>query len=206
MTDLPLSPENHHIRACIQRVATGPELSKNLSRTESANAMRSILAGKIDPVQAAIFLIALRMKRETDDENAGILDGLLSYVQSVSIDVADLVEVSDPYNGFVRGTPASSFLPAVLAALDIPCVITGVESAGPKHGVTHHKVLKAAGHPVLLDADDVKSRIMQSDCGWGYLDQSRSIPELSQLLALRELMVKANGAYNIGSVNSPVTS
>ena len=184
------SPVDKHIRTCIQRVATGPELSKNLTRSDAADAMRGILEGRVDPVQAAIFLIALRMKRETDDENAGILDGLLDHTCSESIDIPDLVEISDPYNGFVRGTPASSFLPAVLAALDIPAVVTGVEAAGPKYGVTHHKILKSAGHKVLLNPASVKKRIANPECGWGYLDQSESNSALFGLIDLRERMVK----------------
>ncbi|MGH8658897.1 MAG: anthranilate phosphoribosyltransferase, partial [Gammaproteobacteria bacterium] len=51
------------MRSIIQRIATGPELSKDISREEAQAGMRSILEGKIDPVQAGIFLIALRMKR-----------------------------------------------------------------------------------------------------------------------------------------------
>ena len=57
----------------IKKVATGPHLSKDLSQQESQLAMDEILSGQADPVQAAIFLIALGMKRETDDENLGLL-------------------------------------------------------------------------------------------------------------------------------------
>ena len=65
------------MRQYIQRIATGPELSKDLSREEAKEAAQHILSGAADPVQAAIFLIALRMKRETMDENRGVLDALL---------------------------------------------------------------------------------------------------------------------------------
>lgn len=40
------------IRSIIQRIGTGPELSKNISREEARSAMRFILKGKVDPVQA----------------------------------------------------------------------------------------------------------------------------------------------------------
>ena len=60
----------------IKRVATGPELSKSISYEESRAGMRLVLEGLVDPVQAAVFLIGLRMKRETDDENKGILQGI----------------------------------------------------------------------------------------------------------------------------------
>ena len=64
------------MRSIIQRVATGPELSKSISRDEARAGMGLVLDGRVDPVQAGIFLIALRMKRETDDENLGVLDAI----------------------------------------------------------------------------------------------------------------------------------
>ena len=69
---------NVAMRSYIQRVATGPEMSKDLSLEEAQHGMRLILDGEVDPVQAAIFLIALRMKRETRDENRGVLQALLA--------------------------------------------------------------------------------------------------------------------------------
>ncbi len=49
------------LRSCIQKVATGPEYSKDLSFEEARVAMRTILSGATDPVQAAVFLIALQV-------------------------------------------------------------------------------------------------------------------------------------------------
>ena len=62
------------MRSIIQRIATGPEFSKDIPRDEARRGMRLVLDGAVDPARAAVFLIALRMKRETDDENLGILD------------------------------------------------------------------------------------------------------------------------------------
>jgi anthranilate phosphoribosyltransferase len=64
------------MRSIIQRIATGPELSKDISVEEARLGMQAILDGEVDPVQAGIFLIALRMKRETDDEQRGVLDAV----------------------------------------------------------------------------------------------------------------------------------
>ena len=60
------------MRSIIQRIATGPDMSKDISTEEAHAGMRAVLNGDIDPVQTAIFLIALRMKRETDAENRGV--------------------------------------------------------------------------------------------------------------------------------------
>jgi anthranilate phosphoribosyltransferase len=56
------------IHSIIQRIATGPELSKNIEEEEAEAAMSAVLNGEVDDVQSAIFLVALRMKRETMDE------------------------------------------------------------------------------------------------------------------------------------------
>ncbi|HGG59890.1 MAG TPA: anthranilate phosphoribosyltransferase, partial [Gammaproteobacteria bacterium] len=64
------------MRAAIQKVATGPEYSKDLSLDEARDAMRVVLSGRADPVQAGVLLIALRMKRETLDEFTGALQAL----------------------------------------------------------------------------------------------------------------------------------
>ena len=65
------------LRGAIQKVATGPEFSKNISEEDSYNSMLDILGSDVDSVQAAIYLIALRMKRETMDENIGSLKALI---------------------------------------------------------------------------------------------------------------------------------
>lgn len=178
------------MRGILQRIATGPELGKDIDRDEAAAGMRQVLRGEADPVQAALFLVALRMKRETDDENAGVLDALLESVRAAPVAVDDLVEIADPYDGFVRGTPASSFLPAVLAALSVPAVITGARAVGPKYGVTHHAILAATGAKVDAEPAAVAAALAEPSVGWGYLDQARAAPALHDLVELRTRMVK----------------
>ena len=84
------------IHSIIQRIATGPELSKNIETEEAEAAMSAILSGEIDEVQSAIFLIALRMKRETMDEHIGILEALLRFTDSQKIDVDNLIDYWGP--------------------------------------------------------------------------------------------------------------
>ena len=136
------------MRQYLQKIATGPELSKDLSREEAKNAAAEILSGDADPVQAGIFLIALRMKRETMPENLGVLDSLLAYTHRAVSKTPEVLDLADPYDGFTRGMPAAPFLPTVLAACGVPTVSNGAESVGPKYGATHRKVLQAAGYRV----------------------------------------------------------
>ena len=122
------------IHSIIQRIATGPELSKNIETEEAEEAMSAILSGEIDEVQSAIFLIALRMKRETMDENIGILEALLKFTDCQKIDVDNLIDIGDPYSGYNRSIPISAFLPPLLAELGLPPLNHGQDSVSPKYG------------------------------------------------------------------------
>lgn len=178
------------LRAAIQKVATGPEYSKDLPYEEARRVMAAILSGHADPVQAGVYLIALRMKRETDDENRASLQAILETTNQAEAAVDEVLDIADPYDGFTRGLPVSPFLPAVLAALGVPAFSHGLETVGPKYGITHRKVLRAAGVDVDRDPAEVAAQLADPDIGWGYVDQSRFCPPLHALLPLRERIVK----------------
>lgn len=176
------------MRHCLQKVATGPEYSKDLDRNEARAAARHLLSGECDEVQAAVLLIALRMKRETDDENIGFLQAIHDTVTPVQVGVDRLADIADPYDGYTRCLPMAPFLPAVLAACDQPAFNHGVETLGPKYGATHRKILRACGVHVDLSPADAAKQI--EDIGWAYLDQRHFCPALHDLIALRTRIVK----------------
>jgi len=178
------------MRSILKRIATGPELSKDISREEACAGMRLVLEGQADPVQAGIFLIALRMKRETDDENRGVLEAIREATRGAIAPVDEVVDIADPYDGFNRTLPASPFLPPVLAACGVAAISHGVERMGPKYGVTHRQVLRAAGLPVDLGPEAAAAYVGDPGIGWAYIDQKAFCPKLHDLAALRTLIVK----------------
>ncbi|MBT3308433.1 MAG: anthranilate phosphoribosyltransferase [Gammaproteobacteria bacterium] len=174
----------------IQRIATGPTLSKNIEFEEARTGMRAILEGHVPDVQAAVFLIALRMKRETDEENRGILSGMQDLTETVIADVDEVVDIVDPYNGYNRTLPAAPFLAPLLAELGVPAISQGLETVSPKYGFTHRQILRAAGVNVDLSVGDVAAQLSDPAKGWGYLDQTQSCPALHRLIPLRNQLIK----------------
>lgn len=185
-----LSDPSALMRSILQRIATGPELSKDISREEARAGMRFILEGQVDPVQAGIFLIALRMKRETDDENLGVLEAIREATRTVTAPMEEVIDIADPHDGVNRMLPAAPFLPAVLAACGVSAVSHGVECLGPKYGVTHRQVLRAAGQPVDLSVEEAADRLGDPTLGWAYVDQKSYCPKLHDLIGLRTQIVK----------------
>jgi anthranilate phosphoribosyltransferase len=192
------------MRGCIQKVATGPEYSKDLSFEEAYDAMRVILEGRADPVQAAVFLIALRMKRETDDENAGVLQAIIDTMQTVTADVDEVLDIADPYDGYTRGLAVSPFLPPVFAACGVPAISHGVEKLGPKYGATHRKVLAQAGINIDRSAVQAAQDLANADIGWSYVDQKAFCPALHDLIPLRSRIVKRPVLTTVEVLTGPV--
>lgn len=184
----PLAGQNLILRKAIQKVATGPEYSKDLDYQEAYAAMTESLKNDIDPVQVAIFLIALRMKRETDEENKGVLRAVLDCVDFQTADSDQVVDIVDPYSGFARGLPVSPFLPALLASAKVCAYSHGLDSVGPKYGVTHSQVLQAAGVDTELTASQAVQQMNR--IGWTYVGQKHFCPNLYELISLRTRMVK----------------
>lgn len=192
------------MHSIIQRIATGPELSKDISLEEARLGMRAILENAVDPVQAGIFFIALRMKRETQDEFKGILDAILDATQRVTAEVDELVDIADPYDGYNRCLPAAPFLGPLLAELGVAAVCHSLEAVGPKFGVTARHVLRAAGVNVDLAPKDAAARLSEPGLGWTYIDQSGFCPQLHDLIPLRSKIIKRQAVTTVETQAMPI--
>ena len=195
-----------NIKSVIQRIATGPELSKNISRDEAKRSMTDILNGEIDPVQSAIFLIALRMKRETMDENLGVHDAIIESTSTVNTSCDSLINIADPYDGFSRNLPSSIFILPVIAELGLPIISHGVLSVGPKYGCTHNLTLKELRYNTKNNHNEIVERLENKDIGWAYADQSIFNPKLHNLMSLRKQIIKRPVITTVEVLVKPVSS
>ena len=190
---------------CIQKVATGPGYSKSLSQEDARDALLTILDGSADPVRAGVFLIALRMKRESMDENKGFLEALIKTTNRVTAEVDSVIDISEPYNGYVRGLSVTAFLAPLLAEMGEVAYSHGVESVGPKFGLTHHKVLKSIGINVDISVADAAKQLANPDIGWAYIDQKAINPSLHSLVDLREQLIKRSALTTTESLLKPIS-
>lgn len=193
------------MRSIIQRIATGPDLSKDISRTEAHLGTKAIIDNVIDPVQVGIYFIALRMKRETMDENRGVLDAVLETTQRVTADVDEVIDIGDPYDGYTRCLPAAPFLGPLLAECGVHVVNHGLDKVGPKYGVTARHVLEAAGVPVDLSPTEAAARLADPALGWAYVDQAKSNPGMHNLIPLRTQMIKRQVLTTVEVLSKPIT-
>ena len=190
------------VREAIQSIAVGPDRGRDISAELAEQIMTGILDGLADPVQAAVFLIALRMKRESIDEFTGLLSALDKSTHKLQVNVKTLVCLADPFDGYVRSATMTPFIAPVLAACGLHVLIHGVESVGPKHGVTAHKVYAAHGIKALYDQQLAKNNI--ETYGWAYLDQSSYNAKLYGLQGLRDKIIKRSALTTLDRILCPL--
>jgi anthranilate phosphoribosyltransferase len=144
------------------------------------------------------------MKRETMEENIGILEALLKFTDCQKIDVDNLVDIGDPYSGYNRSIPISAFLPPLLAELGLPTLIHGLDSVSPKYGLTHRHINQALSINVDLSVSESKARVEDSDIGWSYVDQNQYCKPLHNLVPLRNKIVKRTVLNTVETLIGPL--
>jgi anthranilate phosphoribosyltransferase len=118
--------------------------------------------------------------------------------------VEDLVDLGDPYSGYNRSLPVSTFLPPLLAELNLPCVIHGLDSVSPKFGLTHRHIIQAMGLSVENTTNDAKLRLENKSIGWSYVDQENYCRGLHDLVDLRNRVIKRTVINTVETLISPL--
>jgi len=191
------------IKSAIGKIATGPTLSKDLSFEDTQEVMQIVLQGQTSSVRQALFLIALRMKCEAMDENRGILSAIKKESDSQSVAVDNLIDLGDPYSGFDRSLPVSSFLPPLLAEMGLPTIIHSLKSVSPKFGLTHHHICQEMGLNPLVSTLDAKTKIEDKNIGWSYIDQAIFCKGLHNLVPLRDEIIKRSVVNTVETLTKP---
>lgn len=189
----PLEQLNQHLMAY-----------NDLSELEIRTGLGYVFDDDTPDYMKAVFQEALRLKRETHVENMTTYNVLLEKTKRIDVDIPILIDLSNPYDGFKRHSNQILDIAKRLAKAGCPTIIHGVESMGPKFGVTVHQLLKEAGENPLKSLDEVKANLENPDIGWAYVDQSIFCPELFKLRQLRIDMVKRPVLATVEKLLQPV--
>lgn len=185
----------------IRRIARGKHGSENLSQTEAREIFSHLLKKDADPLQPGAFLIAQRMKGETEDEIAG-------FVEAARENITDFGKTTIPdnavdlpcYAGKRRAT--SVYLAAALKARDngIPVVIHGIrhiEGRVSAWDLLQHGDLKSAGN-LQQAASTLNAE------GIVYLDLEIFCPALFNVLSLRPRLGVRSFANTVARLVNPL--
>ena len=132
---------NNQMKSYLQKIATGPKMSKNLTEIEAEDALTLILEEEVSKVQSGVFLIAARMKLETLEENIGYWKALDKTTIQHQVQLDRLLQIADPFDGFNRVPYFGFYTIPLLAAMGLPTYGNSAPSLPPKFGITFEDIL-----------------------------------------------------------------
>lgn len=187
-----------------QQIVSQVVSGKDLNEDEMQAGMVGLFDATIPEHEAAMFLEAERLKRETPIENATALSVLWDRCERKTADIPVLIDLSLGYDGFNRTPFLTLFLAPVLAEMGYPTLCHGIKEVAPKNGMTFYKVLEAAGknpeRSLSTSVTDLET------VGWSYCDQTQCIPALAALTELRQNMVKRPVLATVEKLLQPIRS
>jgi len=183
------SDPNERMKSYLVKIATGPKMSKDLTRDEAEDALSLILNDEVSSERAAVFLIAARMKLETVEENIGYWKALDATTVSQEIKFDKLVQVAEAFDGFER-TPVFTFYTIpLLAEMGLPSYGHSALPLPPKFGITFEDLL-VNHYGVSADQTFEQRKTLIEKFGFGYLGTQQTHPKLDALKDLRAEIVK----------------
>ena len=155
----------------------------------SSEVCRQIVDFLIDPDEDAVvkaaLLQGLRVKRETDNENAALYGRLMEICPVHQSNFPLIVDISEPYDGMSRNDNLSLELGVVLSLAGVKVVLHGVKNLGPKYG---KGILSRVDESIACNYALAQSSL--KEVGLAILDQRHVWPEFHSLLQLRNRIKK----------------
>jgi len=193
------------MQAYLQKIATGPKMSKDLTEEEAEDALTSILNGSISQIRAGIFLIAARMKLETVAENIGYWKALDRTTVKHPVPFEKLLQIADPFDGFNRVPYFGFFTLPVLAMMGLPAYGHSTQSLPPKFGITFEDLL--VNHYGVSANDNFGTRLaLLKKHEFGILCTKHTNPSLENLRDLRVEIVKRPMLATLEKMLQPMTA
>ena len=204
MNDSPLPPAER-MKGYLQKIATGPRMSKDLTEAEAEDGLRLVLEGRVSPIRSALFLVAARMKLETIEENRGFWRALDRTTRRKRISRECLLQVAEAFDGFERVPGLSFYAIPLIAHMGLSAYGHSALPLPPKHGITFEDLLQnhyrsGRGTPLAL-----RARLIE-EFGFGYLGTEQSHPLLESLRPLREEIVKRPMLATLEKMLQPLTA
>ena len=154
---------------------------ENLSRAETRAALDDIMSGRATAAQTSAFLVSLRIKGETTEEMAGLVETMRS--AGIRVSIGEPVVDTAGTGGDRSGTFNISTTAALIAAgAGAKVAKHGNRSASSKCGSAD--VLEALGVGIELDPEHTAE--MVTEAGFGFFFAPRYHPAMKHVVPIRQ--------------------
>jgi anthranilate phosphoribosyltransferase len=195
---MPLPSPPFPCAAYIREIGRGARGARGLSREQAHKLYGAILAGHVSDLELGAVLLAYRIKGESAEELAGMLEAV--HGTMTRLECPSLTPVVIPsYNGARKRPNLVPLLALLLARRRIPVLIHGVLTDPDR--VTTAQILAELGMQAATDAADIGPALQAR-----YLAFSPThvlAPALARQLSLRATLGVRNSAHTLAKLLQP---
>ena len=187
-------------RPLLKEIARGKHGARNLSREQARELFGAIFAGEISEVALGALLVALRVKGESADELAGMMDAVASHVRAVRLPPRRALPVILPtYNGARKLANLVPLLALLLAREGVPVLLHG--AAQEPQRVGSFEILAQLGHGAVASIDEAEERLEERLLAAVPLEVLA--PDLARLIDVRLRVGVRNSGHTIAKLLLP---
>jgi len=187
-------------RPYLKELARGSRGARDLSRDDARTLFSAVLAGEVAPEALGALMVALRVKGETPEELAGMMEALQSHVRPLDIAVRRAIPVLLPsYNGARKAPNLVPLLALLLAGEDVPVVLHGTHQEASRVGA--FEILEALGHSRVTGIAEAEDRLRTSHLA--AMDLAVLSPDLARVVALRDVTGVRNSGHTLAKLLLP---
>jgi anthranilate phosphoribosyltransferase len=187
-------------RPYLKEIARGQHGARDLSRDQSRILFDAVFAGEVPDVALGALLVALRVKGESVNEIAGMMDALAGHVQPLRLPTRRLLPVIVPsYNGARKLPNLVPLMALMLAREGVPVLVHGAFQELTRVSTFH--VLKILGYPTAESLDQAQGQL--EDRHFAAVPVSLLSPALARLIDIRLTVGVRNSGHTLAKLLLP---
>jgi len=187
-------------RPYLKEIARGRHGARDLTRSEARALFSAVFAGEVAEAALGALLVALRVKGESLEELAGMMDALQPHIRPLDVPVRRAIPVIVPsYNGSRKIANLVPLLAMLLAREDVPVLVHGVRQESARVGT--FEILEHLGHPRAETVAEAEERLESRRVAAVSVEVLS--PDLARVIGLRAVTGVRNSGHTLAKLMLP---
>lgn len=187
-------------RPYLKEIARGQHGARDLTRAQARELFAAVFAGDVPEVVLGALLVAFRVKGESVDELAGMMDAAAAHIRPMRIASRRAIPVFIPtYNGARKLANLVPLLALLLAREGVPVVIHGAAQEASR--VSSFQILELLGHSCVKAIAQAEERLAEKHVVVVPIDVLS--PDLGRLIDVRLAVGVRNSGHTLAKLVLP---
>jgi anthranilate phosphoribosyltransferase len=187
------------VRPYLKEIARGEHGARDLSREQARTLFAAVFSGEVPDLALGALLVALRVKGETAEELAGMMDALAPHVRPMQLPARRPAVFIPSYNGARKLANLVPLLGLLLAREGISVVVHGTAQEPTR--VSTFEILAELGEPAVSTIAEAEERLERRDLAPVPVEVLS--PDLGRLLAARLTIGVRNSGHTAAKLLLP---